>query len=66
MTELQAMVGLGQDQEQVQTEMGTDVSNAESTTILLGGVLLDEKIGRQNKYNRCLAWTMTKLYCRLC
>ena len=53
--EVHAMVGLGQDQEQVQTEIGLDVSSVESTTILLGSVLLDEKIGRQNKYNRCLA-----------
>ena len=49
------MVGLGQDQEQVQTEIGSDVLSVESMTILLGSVLLDKKIGRQNKYNRCLA-----------
>ena len=55
MTEAQAMVGLGQDQEQVPIEIGLDVSSVESTTILLGSVLLDEKIWRQNKYNRCLA-----------
>ena len=55
MTEVQAMVGLGQDQEWVQTEIGLDVLSVESMTILLGSILLDEKIGRQNKYNRCLA-----------
>ena len=55
MTGAQAMVGLGQDQERVQTEIGLDVSSVECMTISLGGVLLDEKIGRQNKYNRYLA-----------
>ena len=55
MTEAQAMVGLGQDQEQIQTEIRLDVLSVESTIILLGIVLLDEKIGRQNKYNKCLA-----------
>ena len=55
MTEAQAMVGLGQDQDQVQLEIGLDVLSVESTTISLGSVLLDEKIRRQNKYNRCLA-----------
>ena len=49
MTEAQAIVGLGQVQEQVQTEIGSDVLSVESTTILL-----DEKIGRHNKYYRCL------------
>ena len=55
MTEVQAMVGLGQDQEQVQTEIGLDVSSVESMIILQGSVLLDKKTGTQNKYNRCLA-----------
>ena len=55
MTEVQTMVSLGQDQEQVQTEIGLDVSSVKSMTMLLGSVLLDEKIGRQNQYNRCLA-----------
>ena len=49
------MVGLGQDQEQVQTDIGSDVSSVESMTILLGSVLLDKKIGRESKYNKCLA-----------
>ena len=34
-------------------EIGLDVLNVESMTILPGSVLLDEKIWRQNKYNRC-------------
>ena len=49
------MVDLGQDQEQVQTEIGLDVLSVESTTILPGSILLGEKIGRQNKYNGCSA-----------
>ena len=55
MTEAQALVDLSQDQGQVQTEIGLDVLSVENMTILLGSVLLDEKIGRQNKYNRSLA-----------
>ena len=55
MTEAQAIVGLGQDYEWVQREIGLDVLSVENTTISLGSVLLDEEIGRQNKYNRCLA-----------
>ena len=54
-TEVQAMVGLGQDQQILQTEIGLDVLSVKSMIILLGSVLLNEKIGRQNKYNRCLA-----------
>ena len=46
MTEVQAMVGLGQDQEWVQIEIGLNVLSVESMTILLGSVLLDGKIGR--------------------
>ena len=49
------MVGLGQGQEQVQTETGLDILSVESIIILQGNVLLKDKIGRQNKYNRCLA-----------
>ena len=53
MIEVQAMVDLGQGQEQIQTEIRLDALNVESMTILLGSVLLGEKIGKQNKYNRC-------------
>ena len=53
MIEAQAMVELGQDQEQVQIEIGLDALSVENMTILLGSVLLGEKIGKQNKYNRC-------------
>ena len=55
MTEVQAMVGLDQDQKHIQIEIGSHVLSVESRTILLGSVLLDEKRGKQNKYNRCLA-----------
>ena len=43
MIEVQAMVDLGQDQEQVQTEIGLDVLSVESMTILPGSVLLGGK-----------------------
>ena len=35
--------------------LGLNVWSVESMSILLGSALLDEKIGRQNKYNKCLA-----------
>ena len=54
MMEVQLMVGLDQGQELVQTEIGLDALSVESMTILPGNVLLGEKIGRQNKYHRCL------------
>ena len=49
------MVGLDYDQEQVQTEIGSDVLSVETMAIFLGSVLLDKRIERQNQYNRCLA-----------
>ena len=55
MIEVQVMVGLGQGQEHIQTETGLDVLSVESMIISQGSVLLEENIGRQNKYNKCLA-----------
>ena len=40
------MVGLGQDQGQVQTEIGLDALSVESTITLQGNVWLDEKTER--------------------
>ena len=59
------MVGPGQGQEQVQTETGLDVLIVESMIISQGSVLLEQKIGRLNKYNRCLSWIMIKQYYKL-
>ena len=55
MIEVQVMVGLGKGQARVQTETGLDVLSVESMIILQGSVLLEGKIGRQNKCNRWLA-----------
>ena len=52
--EVQVMVGLVQGQEQVQIDR-IRCFECREYDILQGSVLLEEKIGRQNKCNRCLA-----------
>ena len=48
------MEDLGQDQGQVQTEIGLDALSVDSTITLKGNVQLDEKTERWGRYNRCL------------
>ena len=44
---------------------GLGVWNVGNMTILQGNVQQGKRVGRQNKYNRCLIWTKTKQYYRL-
>ena len=48
------MVGLGQDQGQVQTEIELEASCVGSMITLQGNVQLEEKTERSSKYSRCL------------
>ena len=55
---------VGQVLEQVQTEIELDVLNVGNMTILQENVQLDQQVGRQNKYNKCLIWMKIRQYCK--
>ena len=59
MAGVQVKAGVGQVLEQVETEIGFDALNVESTITLHENVQLDKPdnlVGKLNKYSRCLIW----------
>ena len=51
--------------EQVQIEIGSDVSNVENMTILQENAQLDKYIGKQNRYKKCLIWIRIRQYYKI-
>ena len=61
-TEVQAVVGPGQDQEQVQTRIEFDVISVGNMIILQGTVPLLGKKRKLNSSKKCSIWGISKLH----
>ena len=61
-TEVQAIVGPGQDQEQVQIGIEFNVISVGNMIILQGTVPLLGKKRKLNSSNKCSIWEMSKLH----